>query len=140
LAVAADKPTVEKKAKGKDQVVETKSQKARGDAPDPNVKSKVDGVNAPDAQIKLPPSKGGEAQRGICQAHFDNRTPWFLQCFVDGDYRGTVPPGGDLWPAAGSGDTVLYARALFTDGSVRTWGPKTVYIPAGSTFNWLLLP
>jgi hypothetical protein len=102
--------------------VDLKAQTARGDAQDPNIKSgppKANSANAP-----LPAES-----RGGCTVHIDNRTGWYIQVYLDGDYRGVVGPFGDAYGAVISGPTNIYARAEFDDNSVRTWGPQNVFCP-----------
>jgi hypothetical protein len=122
------------------QVLDTKSEVARGGA-DTNVKldKRVNNL-AKDAR-QAPPDKGGEKPRGaqgICRVHFDNRTPWWIHVFVDGNYEGLLPPWGDVQTYAVAGPTLLYGRADFDDGSRKTWGAVTVSCPAGGTFSWRL--
>lgn len=103
-----------------------KAQTARGSADqDPNVKVAT-GVNDPAKDMPAPARKGGQKTRGMaCYVNFDNYTPWYVEAFVDGTYRGTVAPYGDLDTVTGDGPTTIYARARFTDGSMKYWGPRT---------------
>jgi len=103
-----------------------KAQTARGSADsDPNVKTPP-GPNDPAKEPPAPAKKGGQKTRGTaCYVNFDNYTPWYVEAFVDGTYRGTVAPWGDLDTVTGDGPTTIYARARFTDGSMRYWGPRS---------------
>jgi hypothetical protein len=114
-----------------------KASKSRGsaDAQDPNIKSTHEKNNA-QSSLPAPPQKGGSASRGVCAVHFDNRTQWYIQVFVDGDGQGTVGPYGDGYAYAISGATTLYGRAVFDDGSVTNWGPQV--ISCHGTFSWSL--
>jgi hypothetical protein len=117
---------------------DTKSAKSRGasDAKDENIKQDSK-PNDPNAKIEAPPDKGGPKTRGgSCRIHIDNRTPYYVSVYTDGQYRGQVSPYGDSVGYVGCGDTTVYGRATFTDGSVLTWGP-TVYFLDGS-FTWTL--
>jgi hypothetical protein len=124
----------------KQEVIETKAEKGRG-GEDPNVKSATR-VNDPKApEPPAPAAKGGEKPRGqisTCDVHVDNRTPWYIQIYVDGNYSGMMSPYGDLYTRAIAGPTLLYARATFTDGSVLTWGPRKVPCPAWTEYTWKL--
>jgi hypothetical protein len=60
---------------------------------------------------------------GVCRVDVDNWTPWKVQIYVDGTFRGLVSPWGDGVTYTGAGPTRVYARAEFTDGSALTWGP-----------------
>jgi len=125
--------------KGKVTTVETRSQRARGEAAqDENIKS-TSVKNDPAARMEAPPNKGGTRTRGgFATIHVDNHTQWKIQIYIDGDYGGLVGGYGDLYRNTGAGRTVLYGRADFTDGSVKTWGPRTVNLESGETFTWQL--
>jgi hypothetical protein len=69
----------------------------------------------------------------------DNSTPWYIDVYVDGSFRGTMGPWDDAQAYAIAGNTRLYARAEFDDGSVRTWGPNVVFVGRGETYTWRLL-
>lgn len=117
---------------------DTKSTKSRGssDAKDENIKQDRQ-PNDPNAKIEAPPEKGGPKTRGgSCRIHIDNRTAFYVDVYTDGQYRGQVSPYGDSIGYVGCGDTRVYGRATFTDGSVLTWGPS-VYFVDGS-FTWTL--
>jgi hypothetical protein len=137
VAVAAQQS--EPKQEPKNQVVETKSQMSRG-GDDPNIKSTTR-VNNAKKETPAPPSKGGEKPRGqlqTCVVHVDNRTPWYIHIYIDGDYSGLMPPWGDLYDRAIAGTTVFYGRANFDDGSARTWGPWRFSCPPGMEYTWRL--
>jgi hypothetical protein len=130
-------------AQGSNVVVEeTRSEVARGGT-DSNIKV-TERVNAVGKDARqAPPAKGGEkprgAAQGICDVHFDNRSPWWIHVYVDGEYEGVMPPWGDVYTYAIAGPTRLYGRAEFDDGSRRTWGPVTVRCPTGGSYSWRLL-
>lgn len=122
-------------SKGK---AEDTAQTARGAADkDPNVKTAT-GVNDPAKEMPAPPQKGGPQTRGRgCYITYDNYTPWYIEAFLDGQYCGTVAPYGELDCVTGDGWTVLYARARFTDGSMKYWGPRRGMC-VNESFNWQL--
>ena len=66
--------------------------------------------------------------RGAGDLHFDNRTNLYVRYYVDGDYVGTMGPGGDLYDYE-SGVHTMYCVAVFEDGSTQTWGPELVDSP-----------
>jgi hypothetical protein len=111
---------------------------ARGSADsDPNVKTPP-AANDPAKDTPAPARKGGQKTRGMaCYVNFDNYTPWFVEAFVDGTYRGTVAPWGDLDTVTGDGPTEIYARARFTDGSMKYWGPRSGMC-VNDAFRWEL--
>ena len=83
--------------------------------------------------------KNGERSRGIGGSlHADSRVLLYIDVYVNGVYRGTVPPFGDIFnifvgDPAGL-DTFLYARA---PGTNTTWGPVRVTGPVGN-YTWIL--
>lgn len=111
-------------------------------ADDENIKT-VGGTNvrgeagepAPDAK-----REDGALSRGSnsCKVHYDNRSNLHIATYAEGIFRGDVAPWGDLYTYVIGGQTRLYARAGFTDGSVSTWGPRLVECPAGREFQWML--
>lgn len=142
IAVAAQgqKPPDPKTQDPNAQVVETRPETARGEA-DPALKPEPR-VNMRGKETRqAPPHKGGEQPRGgqaVCDVHFDNRTPWWIHLWVDGEYEGLMPPWGDVYTWAIAGRTRLAARADFDSGASLTWN-STVNCPAGGTYNWRLL-
>jgi hypothetical protein len=129
-------------AAGKKETVVTKAEsKAAGS--DSNIKSDSD-KNNPSAKTTAPAGKGGARKRGAgpnpCGLHIDNRTPWLMRVYVDGNYRGTVSAYGDLVGLTGDGPTSLYAAAPFDDGSVKTWGPRVFNCSAGDVYTWQVTP
>src|SRR5687767_10655586 len=122
VALAADPPKPEKPEKSEKSAAkrfEDRGKKARGDAADPNIKTKSD-KNDPKKRLDAPAAKGGPKTRQgpICGVHFDNRTPWKIQIYIDGEYRGLLFPWGDAESAAQPGGTRVYGRAEFDDGDV----------------------
>lgn len=93
------------------------------------------GEPAPDAK-----REDGSMSRGSasCKVHYDNRTSLHIAAYAEGIFRGDVAPWGDLYTYVIGGQTRIYARAGFTDGSVSTWGPRLVECPAGREFQWML--
>jgi hypothetical protein len=139
VATAGAAAAIAKQGTPKQEVIETSSQKSRGGA-DPNIKSETR-VNVAKSEPPAPPSKGGEKPRGqisTCDVHVDNRTPWYIQIYVDGHYSGLLPPWGDIYTRAIAGPTLLYARATFDNGVVLTWGPSKVPCPAWTEYTWKL--
>jgi hypothetical protein len=116
----------------------TKSTKSRGasDAKDENIKQDSQ-PNDPNVKTEAPPDKGGPKTRGAsCRIHIDNRTGYYVNIYTDGQYRGQVSPYGDSIGYVGCGDTNFYARAVFNDGSVLTWGPSGYFVDG--SFTWTL--
>jgi hypothetical protein len=111
----------------KQKVIELKATKSttRGEGADANIKSDKE-TNDPNAQFAAPTKKGGAKTRGggYCEVRFDNRSQWFVKLYIDGTYRGTLSPYGDSVGYTMPGETTVYARADFDDGSYYYWGPK----------------
>jgi hypothetical protein len=119
-------------------VLVSKAARSRGAGADENIK-KDSPVNDAKAQVQAPPDKGGAKSRGmLCRFHVDNRTQWKIQIFVNGQLDGLVGPYGDAYGTYTEGNMLLYARALFDDGSVLTWGPRTAVCQGD--FSWTLEP
>lgn len=108
---------------------------------DKNIK-KAETANDPKAKIDAPAAKGGGTTRGGggCRVEIDNSTQWYVKVYVDGIFRGTMDPWGDSYVYVYPGDTTIYARADFTDGSYKYWGPRTSYCGSGDIFPYRMLP
>ncbi|NJM64287.1 MAG: hypothetical protein HC851_00770 [Acaryochloris sp. RU_4_1] len=106
-----------------------------------SVKSLQRSVNN-DLQDKTPapPKKGGPRGRQLFSSAllFDNRTPWYIELYVNGIYKGEIGPYGDTYISTTGGSFSLYGIARFRDGSSNTWGPLPVYLGSGNTFTWKL--
>ena len=125
-------------AKGKGKAAATRGEKGGPGVSEPQTKG-ADAKNDPNASVEAPPDKGGKKSRaGVCRLHVDNRTSLIIKIFVDGDYVGTVSAYGDAQGYYSAGSRTVYARADFTDGSWRYWGPTG--IPCYGTFTWALQP
>ena len=104
---------------------------------DNNIKSNS-AVNSEDQKFPAPESKGGPKAKGLgCTIHVDNQTPWIVSVYLGGEYEGTVSRWGDGYMPITSGYAVLYARADFNDGSVRTFGPRSFHCSSGD-YTWTL--
>lgn len=120
----------------KPQKATDKGEKVAAGQTDTNVKSQRS-ANDPDASEPAPEAKGGpKSKAGWGKVIIDNRTPWAIDIYVDGDYRGTVGRYGDGFVWVERGVTILYARAEFDDGSFLRWGPKNITL--GAAFTWTL--
>lgn len=123
------------------QSVSTSGVKGSSSANDPHIKS--DAANNSETQkIPAPPSKGGPKSRGLngtCNIKIDNRTPYYITFYFNGQPAGALGPWGDLFPNITPGSAELYARAVFTNGSVLTFGPRDLRC-AGGDLIWTLNP
>jgi hypothetical protein len=66
----------------------------------------------------------------------DNYTGYSVDIYVDGDYRGTIAPYDKKVTWAVPGNTRLYGKAVFDDGSYLYWGPTVTY--TGYEYTWKL--
>ena len=124
-------------AQQKQDTVTVKGQRTRGqEGSDSNIKHGRE-PNDPNANIEAPPDKGGPQVRGgSCRIHVDNHTPWYVDIYTDGDYRGQVSPWGDSYGWVGCGDTNLYGVASFRGAPDVIFGPSVYDI--NGTFTWNL--
>jgi hypothetical protein len=132
------------KEQGANAKAEDKSAKSRGVGEDPNIKEGKEQAakNNPDNAPPAPPQKGGGKSRGPldCWVTVDNWTPWWIDVYVDGKYRGQASPFGKGTVNAGAGGTNLYARADFSDATFRAWGPRLFVCSSNGQFSWRLDP
>lgn len=80
-----------------------------------------------DTRAVQPSAKGAQARGSFryCTAYFDNWTQWYIKCYVDGKLEGSLAPYGEGGVVVAPGSTRVYAKAEFTDGSWKSWGPVT---------------
>jgi hypothetical protein len=119
----------------------TKGAKASSSSQDSNIRSDAT-VNSNKNLIPPPESKGGVKSRGLygtCNIHVNNETAYYITFYFNGNAAGAIGPWGDLYPNSTQGKAVLYARAVFTDGSVLTFGPRD-FTCTGTDFTWTLTP
>lgn len=121
----------DKNKKKKEEVIELNAMKieSRGEEADKNIKNDSS-LNEMNNKMDAPAEKMG-ASRGssaahpyYCEVHTDNYTSYYIKIYVDGSYRGTVPPYGNILYYAYPGATEVYAKADFTNGSSLSWGPR----------------
>jgi len=119
-----------------------KAQQAAAGETDTNVKNDMAPNSKSGPAASAPPAKGGEKGKGLgpgyAEVTFNNFSPWYVKCYVDGNYRGTIAPWGALNFPTGNGPTSLYARADFDDGSSYRWGPRQVLYYSGYRYEWRL--
>jgi hypothetical protein len=66
----------------------------------------------------------------------DNYTGYSIDIYVDGSFRGTIGAYDKKVTWAVPGNTRLYAKAVFNDGSYLYWGPLVTY--TGYEYTWRL--
>ena len=66
----------------------------------------------------------------------DNYTGYSIDIYVNGSFRGTIAPYDKKVTWAVPGNTRLYGKATFNDGSYLYWGPNTTY--TGYEYTWKL--
>jgi len=119
------------------------SKPKKSDAPDENAKTASLKNSKTDKPIEAPVAKGGKKTRGFgpgdCIVHVDNWTKWKVQVYVDTLLRGFVDTYGAGDVLTGTGTTVVYGVAEFSDTTDKlTWGPQVVTCNPGSIFTWTL--
>ena len=100
---------------------------SKGSDSDPNIKQGKT-LNDIDALMGMPTAKGGGKGKGAaydCEVQLDNWTAYSVKMYINGNYRGFLSAGGESTLYYTPGQTTIYSRADFTDGSYYTWGPKT---------------
>jgi hypothetical protein len=104
--------------------------------------SKVDELQRPvnDKNKPAPPStsRGDVYGPDYSDVVIDNWTGYYIDIYVNGNYRGTVSPYDKRVTWAIPGTNTLYAKAVFNDGSYLYWGPKVTY--TGYSYTWKLNP
>jgi hypothetical protein len=123
------------------QSVKTAGVKGQASAKDSNIVSNKM-TNSVNQKVTAPEKKGGPKSRGAygtCDIHVDNRTPYYLTFYFNGNVAGSIGPWGDLYPNMTQGFGTFYGRAVFDDGSVLTFGPRD-YQCNGTDFTWTLTP
>jgi hypothetical protein len=123
------------------QNVSAKGIKGSASAHDINIQSDSL-INSKNSVFAAPQSKGGYASRGLngtCNIHVNNKTGYYVSFYFNGNAAGAVGPWGDLYPTSSEGSAVLYAKAVFTDGTVLTFGPQN-FSCTGTDFTWTLTP
>lgn len=120
--------------------VQTNGVKVQAGAKDTNIKND-NPLNSQDQKIAPPAKKGGPTAKAgwTCDGHIDNRTPYYVRYYMNGELEALIGPYGDYYPAYTHGNAVLYARAVFDDGSSLSFGPRTLAC-TGSDFTWSLTP
>lgn len=105
-------------------VTELKSSAGSGST-DTNIKKDDVMNNKKGPQPTAPRRKGGKTRGGEgCEVRLDNSTGWIIKIYVDGTYRGSMGAYDDSTVNVGAGLTRVYARADFTDGTYKYWGPQ----------------
>lgn len=114
----------------------SKGVKTQASAHDANVNS--DNMTNMAGHAVAPPVKS-RGLNGTCDIRVSNQTGLYVQFFFNGNPAGTIGPWGALTPNITEGNASLYARAVFTDGSVLTFGPRALTCTGGD-FTWTLTP
>lgn len=128
LAVAFICTSGKASAQTKEEPIELKAQAGmttRGTKTDKNIK--VDEKPNKAGESANPPAgKAGTRSSAAagCRVELDNSTGWFIKVYVDGVFRGTMGKWDDSYLTVLPGETTVYARADFDDGSYKYWGPK----------------
>lgn len=106
--------------------------------PDPKVDGLQRPVNDKNNPAPVSTSRGDVYGPDYSDVLIDNWTGYYIDIYVNGNYRGTVSPYEKRVTWAIPGTNTLYAKAVFNDGSYLYWGPKVTY--TGYTYTWKLNP
>lgn len=129
-----DTKAVTQVVKPKTQDTDAKVKTAKGKGKDPKIKTPRAMNKSSDKSSNAPPSKGGVKTRSIWGGVLiDNRTNLIVDIYLDGVYRGTVGPWGDMYREVVAGTTNVYCRAEYDDGSYDSWEynavvPRDIYL------------
>lgn len=85
--------------------------------------------------VAEPRSRGDVYGADYCDVVVDNYTGWYIDIYVDNEYRGTIAPYDRRVTWAVKGNTKLYGKAEFDDGSYYYWGPSYVEADYEYTLN-----
>jgi len=82
--------------------------------------------------------KSEDAERSVNRfIEFDNWTNWYIRCYINGNYQGTVAPWSELRIRLPRNDVYrFYAEARFEGGVTYTWGGVDRFI--NGPFQWSL--
>lgn len=122
------------KPKLKKETIEAKAQSTPTSAID-GLQKPVNMKNSPVANDN---SRGDYYGPNYSDVVIDNWTGYYIDIYVNGNYRGTVSPWDKKVTWAIPGTNTLYAKAVFDDGSYLYWGPKATY--TGYQYTWKLNP
>ena len=106
--------------------------------PDPKVDGLQKAVNQKNNPVQEDKSRGNVYGPDYSDVVVDNWTGFYIDIYVNGNYRGTVSPWDKRVTWAIPGTNTLYAKAVFDDGSYLYWGPKVTY--TGYQYTWKLNP
>ena len=91
--------------------------------------------SANDARLVTPGT-----ELGLALLTIDNYTPWAVQCYTDGQFRGVVLPMHSLTVWTSSGYTVLSAQANFVNATPAVWNSGLLFYYPGGSYSWRLAP
>jgi hypothetical protein len=105
-------------------VTELKASSGSGST-DKNIKKDEVLNNTKGPKATAPRKKGGKTRGAAgCEVRLDNSTGWIIKIYVDGVYRGAMGAYDDARIVVQPGLTRVYARADFTNGTYKYWGPS----------------
>ena len=111
-------------------VIETKAKKAESTrGADPNIKV----PRSLDDENPAPMPTEESSRAGYCKVSIDNNTGYTIDIYIDGEYKGTIPPWENQYTWAISGKTKFYAKST---GGTYYWGPS--YYDCDFEFTWRL--
>lgn len=134
LMFSAATVTVAQKAERKAKTVDSKASSVKSDEVNKLAQPSNEKKPKPDANK----SRGDVYGPNYSDIIVDNYTGWSIDIYVDGSYRGTIAPYDRKVTWAIPGNTQLYGKATFVDGSYMYWGPMNA--STGYAYTWNLHP
>ncbi len=112
---------------------EAKAETSRGGADAPKASAAELNKAGPSKTFVRPPSKGGARERGAAWHlfTFDNYTGYWVDCFYNSQFGGTLAPYGALTVTVSSGAVLLHCLA---PGTNQRWGPRTETVTSDAVF------
>ena len=99
-------------------------------------------VNDPQNLATPPPRPGAPKTRGaLCGVQIENRTPWKIIVYVDGEQEAMVSSWAQLNALGLSGTNGYFVVAKFKGGNKKHWGPRTFSCSpdlANPIFTWTI--
>ena len=121
----------QQKSHKKKQTIQTKSSSSPSDEVTALKRPENEKNPAPEAK-----SRGDVYGSSYSDIIVNNYTGYSIDIYVNGSFRGTIAAYDKRVTWAVPGNTRLYGKAYFADGSYLYWGPTVTY--TGYEYNWKL--
>ena len=91
------------------------------------------GNNKGDKKKDMPVSRSADNIDQLCTVVTQNKTPWQIDIYIGGEYKGTVAPNENRVAWTINGDTRIYAKS---PKAKKAWGPLLFYCK--KDYVWVL--